>query len=113
MPVGELIYRFGNGELANQMAPHAPFPDPILINDHGEGFFPQAFWPGTVAVLPICRGLATGWAAAPEVEGVLLALYAGNPDEPTDESMATLLSRDGLRALIAGLQSIDEQLGAN
>ena len=113
MPVGELIYRFGNGELANQVAPHAPFVGPILVNDRGEGFFPHAFCPGEVAVLPICRGLATGWTTASDVDGVLLALFAGNPDEPTDESMATLLSRDGLRALIAGLQSIDEQLGAD
>ncbi|WP_236576306.1 hypothetical protein [Sphingobium sp. S8] len=109
--MGELTYRFGNGEFANRSEPSAPFAGPILIDDFGNGYFPHAFMPGTATALPICRGLAKGWAPAPEVGGVLLAIFAGNPDEPTDEAVATLLSRDGLRALIADLQSIDQQLG--
>ena len=113
MSVGELTYRFGNGEFANQAGQSAPFAGPILIDDFGNGYFPHAFLAGAATALPICRGLAKGWAPAPEIGGVLLAMFAGNPDEPTDEALATLLSRDGLRALIADLQSIDQQLGAD
>ncbi|WP_051768205.1 hypothetical protein [Sphingobium sp. DC-2] len=112
MNAADIGYRFRNGEVGNVADhPTAPFPAPILVNDRGEGFFPHAFCAGEVMLMPVCRGLAMGWAAAPEVGGALLSIFAGNPDAPTDESVATLLSRDGLRALIADLQSIDRQLG--
>ena len=103
-------FRFLNGETANRLEPHAPFSSPIMVNDRGEGFFPHGFYPELAVMMPICRGLGFGWAAAPEVGGVLLSIFGGNPDEPTDEALAAALSREGLRALIAGLQSIDKQL---
>ena len=114
MSAGEEGYRFLNGEVGNLLdRPCAPFAAPILVNDRGEGFFPHAFCQGEVMLLPICRGLAMGWAPAPEANGVLLSIFAGNPDTPTDESVATVLSHDGLRALIADLQSIEQQLSAD
>jgi hypothetical protein len=82
-----------------------------MVNDRGEGFFPHGFFPELAVMMPICRGLGFGWTAAPEVGGILISIFGGNPDEPTDEALATTLSRDGLRALIAGLKSIDKQLG--
>lgn len=103
-------FTFRNGEAANLPGPIAPFPGPVIINDWGEVFVPHAFFPRSVTSLPLCRGAALGWAPFPEVGGVLLAVFGGNPDAPSDESMAVALSRDGLRALIADLQSIDEQL---
>lgn len=99
------------GPIAPFPGPIAPFPDPVVINDWGHVFVPHAFFPRSVISLPLCRGAALGWTPFPEVAGVLLAIFGGNPDALSDESMALTLSRDGLRALIADLQSIDDQLG--
>ncbi|HKY80850.1 MAG TPA: hypothetical protein VJM09_05190 [Sphingobium sp.] len=103
-------FTFRAPEVAAPAGPIAPFPDPLLLNDWGEVLVPHAFFPWSHTSLPLSRGLAMGWAPFAAVDGALIAFFGGNPDAPTDESIAVSLSRDGLRALIRDLQAIDQQL---
>jgi hypothetical protein len=87
-----------------------PFPHPLMLAGDRAAWFPNAFAPGHYTMLPICDGLAMGWAPAAELGGVVLCLHGGNAAAPTGEVIATLLSRRGLKRLIGDLQSIDRQL---
>ncbi|OJY68674.1 MAG: hypothetical protein BGP16_05410 [Sphingobium sp. 66-54] len=87
-----------------------PIPYPILIAENGNGWIPHAFNPGIHVCRPVVRGIGLAWTPAPEVGGLLLCIAGGNPRQPTDEAVATFISRKGLREIIADLQSIDAQL---
>lgn len=92
-------------------APFLPFRDPILITPDGDAWIPHAFRLKLISLQPICQGISLAWAPVPEVGKALLVIAGGNSDAPTEESVAAFVSREGLRNLIADLQSIDDQLG--
>lgn len=98
------------GPLVNLPGDAQPLPAPVLLSDRGTVFAPHAFYAGVSAELPLSRGMALHWTPFPEIDGALLFFAGGNPAEPTDESIAVTVGRDGLRALIRDLQSIDRQL---
>ncbi|PZU13787.1 MAG: hypothetical protein DI606_04255 [Sphingobium sp.] len=91
-------------------APVEPFPFPILLDEAGFAWIPDGFRPGLFQHLPLCEGAALGWAPIPEFNKALIAIWGGNPFAPTGEALALLMSRRGLRGLIAGLQSIEAQM---
>jgi hypothetical protein len=91
-------------------SPLPPMTSPVLVDDDGRAWVPAAFRAGHYALLPVCEGLALGWTPSAELGRVMLVLVGGNMAEPGDESVVTLLTRTGLRNLIADLQSIDDQL---
>ncbi len=93
----------------NPVGPHfAPMQETLLINARGEAWMPRAFEPRGHTPIPICTGMALAWT--PTGADAILCFHGGNPGEPTDEQLCALMTREGLRALIAGLQSIDTQL---
>lgn len=103
-------------DVAAPTAAHEPFPpahDPLLVDESGKAWVPHAFRVGFAAHRSIARGLGVAWWPVQEIDGVVLAIAAGNPAEPTDEAVAATLTRAGLRMLIADLQSIEDQLGAS
>ncbi len=90
-----------------------PFGLRILLNDDGRAWIPHAFRAGMFTELPVCEGMAMGWAPVSEIGKVLLAFGGGNPFAPTDEQLAVALSARGLRALIRDLQAIERQWEAD
>lgn len=99
----------GNAPVASGTVP--PIATPILHTDYSTVFVPHGHYPGMAAELPLSQGLGLAWVPCAEVAGVLLVLWGGNPDDPTDEAIAVTLSRAGMRALIRDLTSIDQQMG--
>lgn len=95
----------------NDAAPIEPMRSPIVLLDDGSAWVPSAFIAGAYENLPVCEGVALGWQPAFEVGKAVLVFQGGNPAAPTREVVTAELSRAGLRALIAGLQSIDAQWG--
>lgn len=91
--------------------PLAPMRDPVLVSDRGDAWMPHPFYRGMRTLLPLCEGIALAWAPCAPASGILLSLWGGNPDNPSDEAIACTISRNGLRALIRDLQSIDQQWG--
>ncbi|MCW2390937.1 hypothetical protein M2336_002775 [Sphingobium sp. B1D7B] len=90
-----------------------PFPqaaDPLVIDDRGFGWVPHAFRPGFCSYTLITRGMGIAWWPLSEIGGAIIAVYGGNPAQPTDETVVFSISRDGLSGLIADLQSIADQL---
>lgn len=88
-------------------ADFAPMTRPIIVLSSGDRCIvphPSGF----EAVAPIARGTHLAWAHAKPIGDVALVQFGGN-GEP--EGLVTILSRDGLRSLIADLQAIDAQMG--
>ncbi|MCW2412038.1 MULTISPECIES: hypothetical protein [unclassified Sphingobium] len=103
------------GTVAEILPPEGatPFPqaqDPLLIDERGFGWVPHAFRPGFCAYTPITRGVGIAWWPIQEIGGAIISAYGGNPAQPTDESVVFSITREGLRGLIADLQSIADQL---
>jgi len=86
-----------------------PLSTPVLLDETGSAWIPHAWRAGCFTYTPICEGIGAAWTPVPEIGKVLLAFAGGNPFAPTDEAIAIVLSRDGLRELIADLRSIDRQ----
>lgn len=93
--------------------PLAPVPMQILVNENDVAWIPHAFADGWLTAQRVTRGIGLAWTPAPEVDGVLLMIAGGNPDQPTDENVTAFISRKGLRQIIADLQSIDAQLAVS
>ncbi|WP_422058647.1 hypothetical protein [Sphingomonas sp.] len=88
-------------------ADFAPMPRPIvLLNGADRCIVPHPS--GHEAVTPIVGGINLAWTHAAPIGGVALVQFGGS-GEP--DGLVTILSRDGLRSLIADLQAIDAQLG--
>ncbi|MCA1199168.1 hypothetical protein K9B35_14415 [Sphingomonas sp. R647] len=88
-------------------ADFAPMARPIVLLSSGDRcIVPHPS--GHEAVAPIARGTHLAWAHAKPVGDVALVQFGGN-GEP--DGLVTILSRAGLRSLIADLQAIDAQLG--
>ncbi|MEA3543206.1 MAG: hypothetical protein U9R77_13960 [Pseudomonadota bacterium] len=90
--------------------PIEPFPIPILLDDDGRAWIPDGFRAGMFQLLPVCEGAALGWAPVPELNKALIAIWGGNPFAPTGEALAIAMSRRGLRGMIDGLISIEQQM---
>lgn len=88
-------------------ADFAPMARPIIVLSSGDRCIVQ-HPSGHESVAPIVRGTYLAWAHAKPVGDVALVQFGGN-GEP--EGLVTILTRDGLRSLIADLQAIDAQLG--
>ncbi|MCP3729290.1 hypothetical protein M9978_02515 [Sphingomonas sp. MG17] len=87
--------------------PLAPMREHILVGPE-DGRCVVTNPSGFSAIAPIGRGIALAWAPAPELGGVALSQFiALGPDR----GIVTIVSRPGLKRLIADLQSIDAQLG--
>lgn len=87
-------------------ADFAPMSRPIIVLSSGDRCIvphPSGF----EAVAPIARGTHLAWAPAKPVGDVALVQFGGNG---APEGLVTILSRAGLRNLIADLQAIDAQL---
>lgn len=93
-----------------QADPVAPFDVPILLDDQGCAWIPHGFRPGFFTLTQICEGASLGWAPIPEMNKALIAISGGNPFAPTEEAIALAMSRRGLRGLIEGLRSIEQQM---
>lgn len=93
-------------------APIEPFSIPILMDERGVAWLPHGFRPGTFMEMQVGEGASIGWAPIPELNKALVTLWGGNPFAPTDEAIAFVISRRGLRGIIAGLQSIERQMDA-
>lgn len=88
-------------------ADFAPMPRPIVLLSPGDRcIVPHPS--GHEAIAPIARGTYLAWAHAKPIGDVALVQFGGN-GEP--DGLVTILSRAGLRSLIADLQAIDAQLG--
>lgn len=87
-----------------------PLAAPVLIDPDGCGWFPHAHVPGAYVSRDIAIGIGLAWAPVPELDKVLLVLHGGNPRNPSDDAIAAVLTRDGLRGMIADLSSIAAQL---
>ncbi len=94
----------------NRLDPFPPMARPVLVNDLGEAWVPHPFYPGMTTNVPLCEGLAVAWAPCTPLRQVILSIWGGNRENPSDESVTTTLSRAGLTRLIADLQSIADQL---
>ena len=93
-----------------QDTPHfPPMQEPLLVDERGNAWLPHPFAPGMRILAPLCEGLAVAWTPA-SMTHVVLTLWGGNPDNPSDESIGALLRQPGLKRLIADLQSIDRQI---
>lgn len=90
--------------------PIAPFAIPILLDDRDCAWIPDGFQAGIFHLMRVCEGAALGWAPVPELNKALVTIWGGNPFAPTGEAIALAMSRRGLRGLIAGLQSIEQQM---
>lgn len=87
-----------------------PMEHAVFIDDAHRAWVPHPFLPDARRALPLRSGLAMGWTPFPEARGALVALWAGNQDSPSEQAIAVALSREGLKAFIADLQSVDRQL---
>lgn len=83
---------------------------PVLLDGAGYAWIPDAHRSGAYQHREVCNGIAIAWAPVPEIERVLLCLAGGHPLDPSDEALTVLITRTGLREIIADLQSIDAQL---
>ena len=93
-----------------QDTPHfPPMQEPLLVDERGNAWLPHPFAPGKRIPAPLCEGMAIAWTPARPTH-VVLSLWGGHPENPSDESIGALLSRSGLKRLIADLQSIDQQM---
>lgn len=94
----------------SQDAVFRPMETVILHTDQGTVFVPNPYQPGRRQEMPLSRGVAIGWSPCPEIDGALIVMSGGNPLEPTEEAIAFTISRQGLKAIIGSLQSINRQL---
>lgn len=103
----------GHAVLADLAAtpPLPPLERAVLIDDRGYALLPHPFDKGAGMRLPVGDGLTIDWTPI-DRSRILVALWAGWPDRPTDESIATSMTRADLQQLILGLISIDQQIGA-
>lgn len=90
--------------------PIEPFAIPILLDDRGCAWIPDAFNAALYQLLPVCEGATLGWAPIPELNKALIAIQGGNPFAPTGDVLAIAISRRGLRGLIDALRSIEAQM---
>lgn len=90
--------------------PLSPLADPVLVDDRGDALLPHPFDAGAGIRLPVGSGLTVDWAPVTSAQ-ILLALWAGTDRQHSDESIATVITRDELQGLILALMSIDQQLG--
>lgn len=90
--------------------PVAPFSVPVLLDEDGSAWVPDAFAAGMFRYLPVCEGAALGWAPIPELRCALVLLQGGNPAAPTAEQIAFTISPAGLRGLADDLRSIADQM---
>lgn len=91
--------------------PLLPMTRQVFVDDKGGAWVPHAFDPQRMRYGELANGVALGWAPVPESDMVLVSMFAGNPTEPTEDAITIVLTRDGLREVIANLRSIDDQLG--
>ena len=89
-----------------------PIAAPLVVDDHGIVWLPAPDGSGSLIGSYVHAGLRMGWAPVPDLGGLLLVQWGGSASEPgfEEEGVTTFFSRDGLRRLIADLQSIDDQL---
>ena len=89
----------------------APIGVPVVVDGRGYAWLPV---PGGQDVVGwhLKPGLRVAWAPLPGNTGALLHMLAGIVDDPAYETdgLAITLTRDGLRRLIADLQSVEAQL---
>jgi hypothetical protein len=88
-----------------------PISAPVLLGSDGRGWIPHAHRPGMYVEREVAIGIGLAWTPVAEAGRVLLCLAGGNPRNPSDEALTVLVSRQGLREMIADLRSIDDQLG--
>lgn len=104
-----------------------PLTEPVLLNSDGFVLLPVPHHDAPIVVdarLTSARrmapakvwrelhaGMTLQWSPMPEHGGLLLAWRGGNPDgDRGRDTVASFLTRRGLRAMIADLQAIDAQL---
>lgn len=90
--------------------PFPPMRAPLIVTERGEAWVPHPFYPDLTINVPLCEGLAVAWAPCTPVHGIILSIWGGNPENPSDESVTATLTRPGLKRLIADLQSIADQM---
>ncbi len=91
-----------------------PFADPVVIDESGVVWLPHPdpdlAGSGETIGCYLHAGLRLGWApmTLPPPGGVLLTLFGGPAAEMgfEEDGVATFITRDGLKALIADLQAI-------
>lgn len=93
-------------------APLEPFAIPILLDEEGYAWIPHGFRAGLFMWMHVGEGAAIGWAPIPELDKALVTIWGGNPFAPTDEAIAFVISRRGLRGIIDMLTSIERQMDA-
>lgn len=87
----------------------SPMTEPLLIDGHGFALMPHAYVSGFHLRTFVAEGMGMTWTPL-SADRIILCLVGGNPAAPTNEALATSISRNGLRELIADLQSIDRQM---
>lgn len=96
----------------DRLDPFPPMARPVLVTDLGEAWVAHPFYRGVTTNVPLCEGLAVAWAPCTPLRQIILSIWGGHSENPSDESVTTTLTRPGLKRLIADLQSIADQLDA-
>lgn len=90
--------------------PFAQAIEPLIIDERGSAFVPNPFIARCDDLAFVRQGMCLAWWPLPEFQAVVLAIYGGNHSAPSNDSVVTAISREGIEALIADLQSIHDQL---
>jgi len=85
--------------------PMCPYDGPLVVFEAGHAILPHPH--GEMTMVPIRDGIHLAWTKTPELGGITMFWFAG---QDADVGFATSLTREGLRAIIRDLKSIEAQL---